>query len=44
MNGRAIVGAIVRDVPGGKANLPSSVTHIRRFFLDLGLSESFTGS
>lgn len=37
-NGMAIVGDIVSDVPGGKANRPSSVTHIKRFCLDFGVS------
>lgn len=36
------MGDIVSDVPGGSANRPSSVTQIRRFCLDFGVSpESF---
>lgn len=36
--GIAIVGDMVRDVPGGRASRPSSVTQIKRFCLDFGVS------
>lgn len=36
--GIAIVGDMVRDVPGGSAKRPSSVTQIKRFCLDFGVS------
>lgn len=40
--GIAKVGDMVKEVPGGRARRPSSVTQINRFCLDFGVSpESF---
>lgn len=36
----ASVGEMVRDVPGGRASLPSSVIQMRRFCRDFGVSLS----
>ena len=43
-NGIAIVGAMVIDVPGGKASRPSSVTQMRRFFLECGVFDFASSS
>lgn len=41
-NGIAIVGEMVKEVPGGRARRPSSVIHTNRFCRDFGVSfESF---
>lgn len=39
-NGMAKVGAMMRLVPGGRANLPSSVTQMSRFCLECGTSDA----